>query len=37
MRIILFGASGKTGKIFMKLALQKGYLITAVVRDVKKN
>ncbi len=33
MKIILFGASGKTGRIFMKLALEQGHEVTAVVRD----
>ncbi len=36
MKIILFGASGKTGKIFLNLALKQGHTVTAVVRDTNK-
>ncbi len=36
MNIILFGATGQTGKIFLKLALEKGHNVTAVVRDTSK-
>ncbi len=36
MKIILFGASGKTGKIFLNLVLQKGHLVTAIVRNASK-
>lgn len=31
--IALFGGSGKTGKLFMKLALNKGYTVHALVRS----
>ncbi len=36
MNIVLFGATGQTGKIFLKLALEKGHSVTAVVRDISK-
>ncbi len=36
MNIVLFGATGQTGKIFLKLALEKGHNVTAVVRDISK-
>lgn len=32
-KIALFGASGKTGQEFLKLALAKGYPVKALVRD----
>ncbi len=34
MNIVLFGATGQTGKIFLKLALEKGHHVTAVARDI---
>ncbi len=33
MKIVLFGASGKTGRLFMDLALNDGHEVTAVVRN----
>ncbi len=36
MKIILFGASGQTGKLFLQRALEKGNQVTAVVRDPSK-
>ncbi len=36
MNIILFGANGKTGKIFLNLVLQQGHFVTAIVRDSSK-
>jgi putative NADH-flavin reductase len=33
MRIVVFGASGRTGLLLVKQALAKGYLVTALVRD----
>ncbi len=36
MKIILFGASGKTGEIFLNLALEQGHSVTAVVRTESK-
>ncbi len=36
MNLVLFGATGQTGKIFLKLALEKGHTVTAVARDVSK-
>lgn len=33
LRILLFGATGRTGKIFLKMALDKGYQVTAIVRS----
>ncbi len=36
MKIILFGATGQTGKIFLNLALERGHEVTALVRDANK-
>lgn len=36
VRIALFGATGQTGKEFLKLALEKGYLINVLVRNPQK-
>ncbi len=36
MKIVLFGASGKTGRIVLDLALNAGHEVTAVVRDASK-
>ncbi len=36
MKIVLFGASGKTGRIVLELALNAGHEVTAIVRDVSK-
>ncbi len=36
MRIIIFGASGATGKLVVKQALEKGYLVRAFVRNPQK-
>ncbi len=36
MKIVLFGASGKTGRIVLDLALTAGHEVIAVVRDVSK-
>ncbi len=36
MKIVLFGASGKTGRIVLDLALNAGHEVTAVVRDESK-
>ncbi len=36
MKIVLFGASGKTGRILLELALEAGHQVTAVVRDTSK-
>lgn len=33
MRMLVFGASGKTGREIVKLALEKGHEVTAFVRD----
>ncbi len=33
MKIVLFGATGKTGNIVLELALNAGHEVTAVVRD----
>lgn len=33
MRIVILGASGKTGRELVKLALDQGYAVTAFVRD----
>lgn len=35
MKIALFGATGKTGKIFLRKALEKGHEVTALVRNPK--
>lgn len=35
-RIILFGASGQTGTAFLKLALESGYQVNALVRSPEK-
>jgi len=35
-RIALFGATGQTGSIFLKKAIEKGYSINALARDPKK-
>jgi uncharacterized protein YbjT (DUF2867 family) len=32
-RLLLYGANGKTGKLILEYALQKGYEVTALVRD----
>lgn len=36
MRIFLLGATGKTGTVFLNMALEKGHHITAYVRSRKK-
>ncbi len=36
MKIVLFGASGKTGRLVLDLALNAGHEVTAVVRDASK-
>jgi len=36
MRIFLLGATGKTGTIFLKMALEKGHEVTAYVRSPEK-
>ncbi len=36
MKIVLFGASGKTGRIVLDLALKSGHKVTAVVRSESK-
>lgn len=33
MRILILGATGRTGKLVLKKALKKGYLVNVVVRD----
>ena len=33
-RILLLGASGRTGKVLLKLALEKGYHVNVIVRDI---
>jgi putative NADH-flavin reductase len=33
LRILLFGATGRTGKIFLQMALDKGYQVTAIARS----
>lgn len=37
MKIFLLGATGKTGSIFLKMALESGYSVTAYVRSPEKN
>jgi putative NADH-flavin reductase len=34
--ILLFGATGRTGKYLLYYALQEGYTVTALVRDLNK-
>lgn len=36
VKIVLFGANGKIGQLIMKEALDRGYQVTAVVRDQNK-
>lgn len=36
MKLIVFGASGGTGRAVVKQALEKGYIVTAFVRDAAK-
>lgn len=36
MRIAVLGATGQTGQYLVKQAIQKGYGVTAVVRNPKK-
>ncbi len=36
MKIVLFGATGKTGSIVLELALKAGHEVTAVARDTSK-
>ncbi len=36
MNLVLFGATGKTGKFFLEYALERGHRVTAVVRDASK-
>jgi len=31
-RLLVFGATGRTGRLFIEMALEKGYRITALVR-----
>lgn len=33
MKIFLLGATGKTGNLFLKMALEKGHEITAYVQS----
>ncbi len=33
MRLLIFGATGKTGQCFVDQALQRGHVVTAFVRD----
>lgn len=33
MKILLFGATGRTGKLILKKALEDGHKVTAIVRD----
>ena len=33
MKLVIFGASGKTGSELVKQALEKGHSVTAFVRD----
>lgn len=35
-KIVVFGASGRTGRLIVKKLLDKGYVVTAFVRDLKK-
>ena len=35
-KIAVFGGSGQTGKAFIKIALEKGYILTAMVRNPEK-
>ena len=32
-KLAIFGASGRTGKLFTELALKNGYQVNALVRD----
>ena len=36
MKILLFGATGRTGKIILQKALNDGHEVTAIVRDPSK-
>jgi putative NADH-flavin reductase len=36
MKILLFGATGRTGKLILQKALKDGYEVTAIVRDPSK-
>ncbi len=36
MRILILGATGRTGKLVLKEALEKGYQVNCLVRDVQK-
>lgn len=35
-RILVFGASGRTGRLIVRKLLDKGYMVTAFVRDIRK-
>lgn len=36
MKLVILGGSGKTGQELIKLAVERGHLVTAIVRDVSK-